>query len=78
MIKRIRRPKNPYGIATRIFKVYSQFSHRRKEKPMSAENKTLARRVREEICTGAALSEVDQIIGANCVNQGVKKLENAA
>jgi predicted ester cyclase len=35
---------------------------------MSAENKTLARRVREELWSGAALSVADQIIAANCVN----------
>src|SRR2546422_9263890 len=67
MIKKSRR-KNPYAVATRNSRVYSQFSSKRKEKPMSTENKTLARRVREEIWSGAALSVVDQIIGANCVN----------
>ena len=35
---------------------------------MSADNKAIARRVREEIWDGKALSVADQVIDANCVN----------
>ena len=36
------------------------------ELPMSAENKTLARRIREGIWNGKGLSGVDQVIAVSC------------